>query len=123
MMVHVFSEVIIFYYLFVYLPFCASDFKFSDIAKRERERKVQICRTLPKREREKCCAGFAFTLSDCCSAASQYCYSVLLSVWHCFQSLGSHKYQFSSLPLSVSALLERFQAGGIAGLATETKGV
>jgi hypothetical protein len=39
---------IIFHYLFVYLPFCASDFKFSDIAKRERERKVQVCRKLPK---------------------------------------------------------------------------
>ena len=48
--VHVFSEVTVFHYLFVYLPFCASDFKYSDIAKRERK-KVKICLILPKRER------------------------------------------------------------------------
>jgi amino acid transporter len=50
---NVFCEVVIFYYLFVYLLSCASDFKFSDTAKRERERKVQIYRKLPKKERER----------------------------------------------------------------------
>jgi hypothetical protein len=109
--IHVFSEVIICYYLFVYLPFCASGFKFSDITERG-ERKAKVCRKLPKRERQKHCARFAFTLGGCCSAANQECYSVLLFVWHWLQFLGSHKYQFSSLPFSVSAFLERFQAGG-----------
>jgi len=52
MTIYVFSEVIICYYLFVYLPFCGSGFKFSDITERE-ERKVKVCRKLPKREREK----------------------------------------------------------------------
>ena len=110
MTIYVFSEVIICYYLFVYLPFCGSGFKFSDITERE-ERKVKVCRKLPKREREKWCARFAFPLGGCCSAANQDCYSVLLFAWHWLQFLGSHKYQFSSLPFSVSALLESFQAG------------